>query len=216
MNFVNVFDQLPNIAQIVRRCPTITLSRAYVRAYREFCDQTRWLVVNIDGATEEDVAQYNLGSDPLLEILAVRAVQGTYTPPSGTAQSWGLAASDPTKWDANRQPAQPMVFTYVPHGQIALYPTPDKVYTLKVAAVVQPKSEAVTQVPDQCLVQYSNEIEAGALGYLLAIPGQPWTNPVEALRFRKEFQSGIANGKAAVQRQFNMGSQRVRALPYIR
>ena len=215
MQMVDVFDQLANIAQIVRRCPTITLSRAYVRAYRDFCSQTMWLKTNIPGATEAGVRQYNLGSDTFVEIIGVRALQGSWTP-AQTEQFWSIAASDSSQWDPNMKPGQPVRFTYIPHGQIALDPIPKQVYNLLVSAVVQPKSETVTQIPSECLVKYSNEIEAGALAYLLSVPGQPWSNPALAQVYKREFSSAVANAKADVQRGFQMGSQRVRPRGFVR
>lgn len=215
MEMVSVFDQLANIAQIARRCPTPVLSRAFVRSYREFCDQTRWLTTNIDGATEADVRQYNLGSDPYLQIIAVRAVRASYTPASGPVQYWPLTPTDPTRWNQMIGSQRPTGYTYVPHGQIALNPVPDKAYGLLVEAVLQPKTETVAQVPSQVLAQYSNEIEAGALAYLLALPGEPWTNPAMAAQYARQFQAGVNNGKAEVQRSHNMGSQRARGRGFI-
>lgn len=215
MNYVDSDDQLVSIAQIVRRCPTITLSRAYVRAYRDFCSQTMWLRLSIPGATVASTRQYNLGSDPLLEIIGVRAVQGSWTPAT-TEQFWGMSPSDPTQWDPNMRPGQPVRFAYIPHGQIALDPIPKQVYQLLVSAVVQPKTETVTQIPSECLAKYSNEIESGALAYLLSIPGQPWSNPVLAQTYKREFSSAVANAKSDVQRNFQMGSQRVRPRGFVR
>jgi hypothetical protein len=81
---------------------------------------------------------------------------------------------------------------------------------------VQPKSENVSWVPSAGLVQFSNEIEAGALAYLLRIPGEPWTDPTMAERHERDFRAGVANAKAQVQRSHNMGAQRVRPRPFMR
>jgi len=206
MEFVNVYDQVANIAQIVRKCPNITLARAYVRAYRDFCNQTQWLKVSIPGATVAGTVQYNLGTDTFTEITGVRAVQLT----DASGNKWGLSPADSGGWNPNRPSSMPRQFSYVGQGQVALFPTPDAVYSLLVSAIVQPKSEAVTQIPSECLRKYSNEIEAGALAYLLTIPGQPWSNPAMAEGYGRAFRSGIANAKADVQRGHNVGSQRVR------
>ena len=215
MNTVNVVDQLANIAQIVRRCPSITLARAYVSAYRSFCSQTQWLTVNVPGATVAGTAQYDLGTDPFVEIVAVKAVQVSETI-GGVEQKWGAAASDSSGWDANMPAGGPRRYTYVTQGQIVLNPTPDKVYGLLVSAIVQPKTETVQQIPSAPLAKYSNEIEAGALAYLLTIPGQPWSNPAMAAGYDRVFRAGVANAKADVQRQHNTGSQRVRPRAFVR
>lgn len=49
--FVNVFDQLASIALVVRKAPSTLLRRAYVKAYRDWCAETRWLRDTIPGQT---------------------------------------------------------------------------------------------------------------------------------------------------------------------
>ncbi len=105
---------------------------------------------------------------------------------------------------ANSQPTQ---FQYVPEAQFAIWPTPSTVIDLTVTAIVTPKESAVN-VPQSPLQKYSNDIEAGALAYLLMVPGQPWSNPAAAQVYKREFSAGISNGKAEVQRGYNVGAQR--------
>ncbi len=212
MNFVDVFDQCANVAQMARGCPTPTLRRAYVTALRDWCAQTQWLRINATGATEAGVAQYGLGSDPLLEIVGLFAMSGqdtSFTP----AQQWPLGPSNPGDWNPAIGDGQPLRYAYVPEGQMALNPTPDGVYGITYTAIVQPK-EGVTQIPDTPLVKYSTGIEAGALAYLLAMKDVPWSNPAEAGEQKRTFGAYIANGKAEVQRNFNTGAQRARPRPF--
>ncbi len=212
MNYVNVFDQLPNVAQIVRGCPTPTLRRAYVRAMRDWCAQSRWLRVNAAGSTVANVAQYNLGDDPLVEIIAIYAMSGqdnSFSPP----QQWVILASDPGKWNPAIGIGQPLRYAYVPEGQMALNPTPDGVYGITYTAALQPK-DGVTQVPLDPLKKYGTNIEAGALAYLLSMKDTPWYNPTDAAKKQREFDAGIANAKAEVARNFNTGSQRASVRPF--
>lgn len=213
MSLVQVNDQLANIAQIVRRCPTVTLRRAFVSAYRTFCDATKFVTVNATGATEAGTAQYALGSDPYLEIIGLRAVQLSQTV-GGRAQAWPAVPSDPSTWDPNMPDGRPTLYAYVPHGQFVLHATPDAVYDVSYTAIVQPKTENVSWVPSEGLSQFSNAIEAGALAYLLRIPGEPWTDPNMAERHDRDFRVGISNAKAQAQRNHNMGSQRLRPRPF--
>lgn len=214
MSNVNVNDQLVNIAQIVRRCPTATLRRAYVHAMQQWCRETQWLRLAVPGATVIGNQVYSLGSDPYLDIVGVRAMQGSYNPGNGP-QYWPIYPSDPTSWDPNSPPGQPTRFAYVPEGQFALNLIPDAVYPLLVTVIAQPKDGAV-QVPAAPLVKYSSVFEAGALAYLMVLPDQPWTNPIEAAKQAREFRSGVSNGKTEVQREFNTGSLRVRPRGFVR
>lgn len=206
MNFVDVFDQCANVAQIARGCPTPTLRRAYVTAMRDWCAQTQWLRVNATGATVDGQAQYSLGADNYVEIIGLFAMSGQdngYTPP----QQWPIGKSDPGSWNPATGPGRPLRYAYVPEGQMALNPIPDGVYGITYTAIVQPKDGA-TQIPASPLLKYSTGIEAGALAYLLSMKDTPWFNSGEAQRQQRVFGAYIANGKAEVQRNFNTGSQR--------
>jgi hypothetical protein len=208
MNFVDVNDQLANVAQIVRKCPTVTLRRAYVRALREWCQQTQWLRTNVIGATVAEQAQYSLGNDANLDIIGIYAMQASQVR-GNTRQYWTLPPTDSGFWNANVVPGQPVRYCYVPEDQFALNPTPNDVFDLTITTILQPKDGSVN-IPEAPLLKYSNEIEAGALAYLLMIPGMPWSNPTIAQGYSREFRSGISNGKAEAQRQFNIGAQRAK------
>jgi len=213
VNTVNANDQLVNIAQICRKAPTATLRRAFVRALREWCQQTQWLLITLQGATVANQQQYTLGDDPQLDIIGIKAIQATMTGSTGI-QTWPLVTSDSTTWDPNMPPGLPTKYCYIPEAQFALQPIPNAVYGLTLTAILQPKEDAVN-IPQAPLLKYSNEIEAGALAYLLAVPGQPWSNPTESARREREFRAGISNGKADAQRAFNVGPMRARPRQFL-
>ncbi len=213
MNMVDTFDQLVNIAQIVRKCPTITLRRAYVRALREWCQQTQWLRTNIAGATTVNTRQYALGNDPDFDICGIFAMQGQQSQSQGI-QYWSIIPSDSGQWDPNMVPGMPVRFQYVAEAQFAVDPLPAQVYGLLMTLILEPK-EGAQKIPASPLIKYSNEVEAGALAYLFDIPGQPWTNPMQAMKYARIFSAGISNGKAEAQRNYNVGSQRARPRQFI-
>ena len=212
MNFVNTFDQLVNIAQIVRKCPTITLSRAFTAAYRDFANQSQYLRLSVAGVTVADQRQYSLGNDPYLDIIGINGMQASQVI-NGNTQFWAVNPSDGSLWDpnfsSNASTTMPVRYQYIPQAQFALDPIPKGVFDLLVGVIVQPK-EGADQVPQSALLKYASDIEAGALAYLLDIPGQPWTNPALAMKYAGAFRSGISNAKADVQRSFNVGSVRAR------
>jgi hypothetical protein len=215
MNIVSVNDYLANVAQVCRKAPSTTLRHAYMRAYREFCQQSQWLRTNIPGATTPLVSQYAMGNDPQLDIMGIFAMQGTRTantPPG--PQTFTITVSDSANWDPNFPAQQPNCYQYIPEGQFALYPTPDIIYPLLITLIIAPKEGAVN-VPESPLVKWSNDIEAGALEYLLALPGMPWTDKATALAKGKEFRSGISNAKTDAQRSYGVGSRRARPRQFI-
>jgi hypothetical protein len=214
MNMVLTEDQVVNIAQQIRRCPTITLARAFTRAYRDWAGQTQYLRISIPGATQANIRQYALGDDPYLEITAVLAMQGSQTT-GGHLQLWPIGTSDSSQWDPNMPTGMPVRYCYVPQAQVALDPVPKQVYDLLITAIVQPK-EGAEQVPVDGLTRYRSNIEAGALGYLYNVKGQPWSDPNQAMLNMRVFQTGVNNARADVQRAFNTGSVRVRPRPLFR
>lgn len=205
MNFVDVFDQCRNVAQAARGVPTPVLRAAYVMAVRDWAAQSHWLRMTIAGAAAASTSLYNLGSDPLLEVIGIQAMSAADV----NDHTYPVKKGDPTTWNPDQPSTRPAFYTYVPEGQFSLYPTPDDAYALTVTAIVQPK-DGVTQIPEAPLRKYSTCFEAGALAYLLALKDTPWINPAESVRQDRIYRSGIANAKAEVQRDFNTGSQRVR------
>lgn len=213
MNTVDANDQLVNIAQVCRKAPTATLRRAFVRALREWCQQTQWLLTTLDGSTTPNTRQYALGNDPQLDIIGIKAMRASQSLTQGI-QFWPVIASDSSQWDPNMPAGLPVRFCYIPEAQFAVDPIPNNTYGLELTLVLQPKEDAVN-IPQAPLLKYSNEIEAGALEYLFGIPGMPWTNVNEAVRYGRAFRAGISNGKAEAQRSYNIGPQRARPRQFI-
>lgn len=213
MNFVDVFDQLGNVAQIARKCPTPVLRRVYVKVMRDWCVETQWLRVNIVGATVADQEIYTLGDDPDIEIIGIYAMSGSQVI-GNQNRIWPIAPSNSGSFDPNMPVNRPVRYAYVPEGEFALYPVPNDVYGLTVTAIVQPK-DGVTRVPATPLKKYSTTFEAGALANLLKIHDQPWYNPALAAQYAAIYNSGISNGKAEVQRNFNTGAQRIQPRGFV-
>lgn len=214
MNFVDTRDQLVNIAQIVRRCPTITLMRAFTKAYRDWAGQTQYIRQAIPGETTPNVREYSLGSDPYQDIVGIFAMQGSILNGS-TMQYFPIVPCDASYFNPNVNPQQPQRYAYVPQAQFALDPLPDVVYNLLVTAIMQPKEGAIS-IPETGLIKYRSGIESGALAYLHSVPGQPWSNPALAEVRRREFQSSVNNARADVQRGFNTGSVRAQPRAFVR
>jgi hypothetical protein len=187
-----------------------------VRALREWCQQTQWLRMTIPGATIALEPNYSLGNDPNLDIIGIVSMQGSIQLSGAKSpQTWAITSpNDPGSWNPNFQPGQPLQYTYVPEAQFSLFPTPNLVYQLSVVVIITPKENAV-QVPQAPLQKYSNDIESGALAYLLDLPGMPWSNPVQAAKYEKRFTDSINNGKAEVARGFNTGARRARPRAFI-
>lgn len=207
-----LIDIIPDIAQICRKAPNATLIRALNRSAREFCKQTRWMRLALVGTTEIGTQLYSMGSDPDLEVIGLKAVSSAAR--TGNTRPRALQVSTPTGWLPGQPNDAPMRYAYVPEGQMALNPTPDKVYDLLLTIVVQP-TLAANSIPGQLLTRWDRVIKAGALAYLLEVPGQPWTDPVQAVAKMREFQSGINNARADEQRDYQAGTFIARRRPFV-
>jgi hypothetical protein len=207
-----IVDILADIAQVARQAPTSTLIRAYVRAARKFCHQSRWLRYTITGQTEAGVQLYSLGTDPDLEVIGLKAVSSASL--TGNTQPYPLRVSVPTGWLPDQPNGAPVAYAYVPEGQVAFNPTPNAVYNLTLTLVAQPVL-GCNSLPSEMLVRWDQTLQAGALEYLYGLPGQPWSSPQLAQIEARKFQSGIANARADEQRDFNVGTFIARKRPFV-
>jgi hypothetical protein len=216
LNLAALDDQLTNVRQLCRKAPLPTVRRAYTRMMREWCQQTQWLRLNLGGETLVDQRTYTLGTDDNLDIMGIRAMSVTVTNSDGTTTAFPVQASDSTLWNPNFPSQRPLRYCYLAEGGFALDPAPDQAYTLTMTLIVAPKESAAAtaQVPTDPLIKYSNDFEAGALSYLLAMRGEPWFDLQQAMAYKKDFSSAIANGKTEAQRAYNTGSMRARPRPF--
>lgn len=203
-----IVSGMQRVAQKIRRCPEPTLVKAIRDAAREFCRHTQWLRRELEIATEADVAQYDLitdTADAMLEIIGVRVV----TIESASTRKRWINPSDPMSWNPGAEPGAPSTWTYVPESQVALWPTPDDVYTLTCTVICQPLDDT-EELPDDLLRKWDQTLSAGALAYLLSLPKEDWSNPNEGLVQRRMFLAGINDARNDVSRGYNTGTVMVR------
>lgn len=205
---VAIVDLQQRVAQQIRRCPEPTLIQAYRDAARQFCLESRWLRRNAEPVlTAADDPQYQLylgSADAGLEIVSVKTIVCDNF--GGTPQSqWRIGPGDPTTWNPGVQPGAPQSYAYVPEAQVAIFPTPDGEYQLSSVVCVQP-TMSTEELPDDLMTKWDRQLAAGALAYLFAIPGQPWSDPRQAMSNRVTFQAAINNAKGDEQRAYNMGT----------
>lgn len=195
-----VANLLAEVMQICRGAPLATLNQAYVRAARRFCSRSRWLQYQIEGQTVIGQELYSLGSDTYSEIVGIKAIRiglDDETPP--------LTESYSGSWDPTDPDGEPELYQYVPEGQFALHPLPDAVYPLTVNVVVQPKRGA-NSVDEALAQQWDQELQDGALAFLLRIPGMPWTDKEESRVREARFNTAIHSASHNAERGYNPGA----------
>lgn len=85
--------------------------------------------------------------------------------------------------------AAPSFFGSTEPGSIALYPTPDKVYTINSRVALRP-TRAATTVEDQLYEEWVEVIVAGALMRLMSMPDD-WQNLPLAKAYAAQYEAGI-------------------------
>lgn len=198
---VQVYSLLARVAQVCRGCNNTTMIDAYISAARRLCAESRWYRSTLLGATEANEPAYNLGSDTYSEIVGVSAVSVLIA----TDDTRNLTERNSTLWDADEDAAAPEVYQYVPHGQIALHPTPDAAYTMTVGLILQPKINS-NSIDDALLVKWDDAFIRGALGYLLALPGLPWTDKRAAKEQSDLFEAAINSAASDAAAGYNAGA----------
>lgn len=101
-------------------------------------------------------------------------------------------------------------------ADIYLWPVPDEAAAavLTVRASWRPTRTA-TLVDDVFFRDYAPDIANGALARILAVPGQPFTNPGQAAAFGAMFKAAISNTRAFARRGSIRTSMRVRARSFV-
>lgn len=198
---IQVADILGDIKQICREAPMPTLIGAYVRAARRFCNISRWLRADIPGACVIGAELYSLGSDTFNEIIGIRSIELTAL--DGKVNP--LTSSSSGSWDADDENAEPELYQYVPEGQFAVHPKPDAAYSLTVQVVLQPKRGS-NSIDDTLVVNWEYALQAGCLGYLLALPRQPYTDAAEAQRKMAEFSVACHSAQINADAGYNPGA----------
>jgi hypothetical protein len=180
----------------------------YVRsAAIKFCENTRiWTRLTQDYAFAGD-ARLQVG-DSFTEDEEFESVEDVWynqTPlrPRATAAIGAAVTYFASLDGAGAQKGDPQVFFEVPGelGVVGVYPFPAEqvadAFTLRVA--LKPTRSA-TQLPDLLRRDWNDAIIAGALSYIHAIKGEPYSDPAQAAARALEFASYIVDGRVAASR----------------
>jgi len=205
-----VVDLVRDVKQVMQQCPALSIQRAYVRAARMFCLESRWLRRVITATLVPNTQYYSLGSDTLLEIIALGPVQFTTPPVPGRGQNViSINSADPGTFDPNQSPGAPCWYAYIPEAQIGFNPTPNLAYPVSITLIVQPR-DGVAQIPDELVVKWRYAFEEGCKWFLYEIPGEPWSEPGKAQLCRQNYRGWVNEARAEVNRGYQQGPVRAR------
>ena len=210
-------DFLPFVTPYAPGVSDPMAEQAVLSACIEFCNRS-CLVQNtswedaVVGQSALDVEEPS--SMTLVKVLAVYHLDVRLTPRSREMVARGHAArgdaingvtttpGTPSEW-FNRDPQDPV---------ISVHPAPDTaaVGAFTIVAAHAP-TRAAARVADVLYDDYAEDVAAGAIARLLTMPAQPFTNPVLAAPYAKQFRSAV-NAAATVAR-VGMGAASPRVSP---
>lgn len=203
-------DYIPDLRIEISDVPTPAAVQAIRKAAIELCREAHvW---------KEDLDRHHIiGGDPLVDIDVPRdselqAVTNVSFYPTGSTSSRDLAGPvdsmtldklrpgwrDEENTGTTNYPEACMIPS---HKVLRLIPTPvvSQSDALGIEATLRPTRDC-TEGPDVLYNDYLETIVLGALAYLYAIPGKPWTNLEHAADRRAQFAAAKADAKSRVLR----------------
>lgn len=207
-------DQFLNLVRPwAKGCPEPGMQDALVTAAREFAAETMVAQRAVQVSTVATPATQSyavVAASQEEELLAVMSAQGS----DSNGNVWAINPGDPSYWNPGVSPGWPFQHAIIPYTQIALWPVPNAVYTIKLVVAVQPRQGA-TVLPLELMRKYDRQICDGALARLVSVPNRPWSNPAMIGKYEASFASGKSMAKQDVIRGYNAGSLRARPRAFI-
>lgn len=108
--------------------------------------------------------------------------------------------------------SQPYRYYMSGMDDIELFPPFDSTVRLQIRVAYTLKKDAES-IPSDLYEEYGIAIASGALGKLLAIPGQPWTNAALSETHRVWFETAIREAEERVKKGLTSADVRVRMRP---
>ena len=202
-----------DVAARVKLAPVNIVQQAYLRSARDFCRRTEYLRRTIPPtALTPNTDTYNFGTDPVLEVIDIKAAAVQQIVPSNNWVNLRFTPQD--TYDPNAAADIPIWYSYLPEGMVRYYPSPNLAYNSKLELIVQPL--LTTQlVPNDLLSKFWFYLEAGAMWHLYLMDKEPWFNLTLAAKAESDFNEGVGMAKSWVDRGFQRGSVRATPRPFI-
>jgi hypothetical protein len=202
---IDVF--LPHVLPSVIGCPDFTARSAILEAAIKFCtDSHAWTetldLLYLSNGTHS--YELDLPKDTRAAMVKnVWAANGELT--SKTMDE--IVARIPN-WQTAR--GTPLYFNQLNWEELRVYPIPNSPEStaLTVRAALAPKRTATT-FPDSFADRNFQAIVSGALGHLMMLPGQAWSNPALAAYHKGEFDAAVGAAKVEMFHERVAGSTRV-------
>lgn len=178
-------------------CPVNIAVHALRNAAIKLCERSLvWQVDLTPVATSPGVSTYTPAAPTDTRVARVTHVRWNDIPMS-RAQVTLLNRIYGNNWRTWVDQA-PQAFTQVRYDQLILVPAPTLVKNLAVTVALAP-TRAATGADDMLYEKYAPLIASGAKAYLMAQKKKPYSDPTQALEYRRQFGLGVGE----VQRDVN-------------
>jgi hypothetical protein len=190
--FTPVANLSLDLAARVKEAAVPIIQLAYTRAARDFCRRSMWLRRNITNQPLTiNVAAYNFGSDPNLEVIGIEAAQIQQQ-----NLTWiDLREGNQSVFDPNMKTDLPNWYSYLQEGMVCFYPTPNATYLSAVELTVQVAINA-TQIPNDLVNKFNLYIEEGAMWHLYMMDKEEWFSLPLAMEAKQNFMEGVGMAKS--------------------
>lgn len=204
-----ISDFFPRMLPYLPGCSEPLAAQAILDAAIVFCEDAQVVREELDGfvtvAGEKSYELYAPAQQQIARVLDV-LVDGRSIP--------GIAAEDVDLLVGAE--GSPVSFYTSRNGSellLNLFPTPDKAYQVQVRAALRPARNA-TQLEDDLFNLWSDAVLAGAMARVMAVPGQPFSDPAAAVGYG--MAAARAANKARVEGNFGRvrANMRVRSHPF--
>jgi hypothetical protein len=197
-------DFLPEVMPYVPNCPEIVAVSAIRDAAIEFCRKSLWLIYEhdpINTVANQSAYELSLPTDTEMAAIWTASLDTIQLAPVGEVDASTLSGTT----------GIPMYITQIDTFNVRLVPTP---YldgsVLQMFAGIMPTRTSVT-CDDQLSAHWAEQIGYGARARLHDIPGQPFTSPEMAMKYRAMFSNGM--GEAKIERNRGLTRATMRVIP---
>jgi len=211
MALVDIDTLLGEVSATCREAPMLTMRSAYLRAARELCDKSHWLLRSTSALAtviDQQVSTLEL-DDPYADaedVLGIRAMSVIV----GALDVRALTDIDSGEIDPNDTSVStdgvPEFYQYLPTDQFALFGTPSAVYSMHATLIVQPKRTA-TSIDEHLVNAWDRALTAGTLHFMLNLPRCPWTDKQQAEQNRLYFVGQCNQAHMSALRAYNAGAR---------
>lgn len=198
------------VAPFVHGCLDAMIDRAVLDSAIELCERSLVVKRQLDSVlTVAGESLINLAppsGQSVAHVMRVWCDRSELTPvhEDALAAPFGFVESVPGEVNSN---SRPKVFQEAEPGVLALFPFPDKVYTINVRAALRP-TRAASSVETQLYEDWVEEVVDGALARLYVMPGA-WASPELAKYHLQRFADGVGRARITASRGDTRAESRV-------